>query len=222
MSFWIIKLTIIPQICEDWIWIWSIDFCFGKYFEISVEILLDEFLNLSFASTFLVEELIAWKCQNLEATATQLIMQFDHFLVVRRSQSSLACHIYNHNNFLVFKLFEVNDIPIDIFSLQVKEVFRNFMWDHVWPTLENCFTHQFPHSQYIYIYDIIEYYDANIMKRNLIIFVRKLGFKLKLLFILCSGFSIFIYVCNRFALQLKFTIDLNISNFCFSRRLIVN
>lgn len=81
-SLSIIQLTISSQISKNWIWICTVYFGFGEYWEIGIKILLDKLFDFRFGTTLLIEELVAWECQNFKTATFQIIMQFHHLLII--------------------------------------------------------------------------------------------------------------------------------------------
>jgi len=73
----------ISKVTKDRAGICSINIAFGEYIEISIEVVLDEFLDFRLSATFLVEEFIAWEGKNFKTFAAELVMHFHHLLIVR-------------------------------------------------------------------------------------------------------------------------------------------
>ena len=138
------------QVAKYWIRIYTVDLTFLEDREVGIEIFLNKTFNFCLRSTFLVEELVAWKRQNLKSFAAQLVVHFDHFLIVRRGKTSLTCHINNHDAFSVLKLIKVNNFPIDIPSLKIIECFGNFSGNRSGSSFEYSLADKGAHK-YIYI-----------------------------------------------------------------------
>lgn len=76
------KLTVVPQVHEEWVGMVAIDFDFLHHWELNVEVLGDELLDLSRGSALLAEELVARECKDFKALISPSVVGFDHFLVV--------------------------------------------------------------------------------------------------------------------------------------------
>ena len=64
-----------------------------KHRELCSVLISSERLNLRLWTRFLVSELVAWECQNLEALTPILLMDFDHPFVVSVGKSSVGGNI---------------------------------------------------------------------------------------------------------------------------------
>jgi len=96
-SLAVVQLAMVSQKHEQWVGALAVYLDLLEDWELSVEILVNEFTDLLGRTVLLTEKLVAGEGQNLEALGTKLLMHIDHSLVVGRCQPSLACYIHNHD-----------------------------------------------------------------------------------------------------------------------------
>ena len=118
----------------------TINFHFLKNWELSFEVFINKFFDFLRTSTLLAEELIAREGQNLEPFRSELFMHMDHSLIVRWSQSSLACYIDNHNCLSIFESWKVNKFSRDVLDFEVIE-WLSFGCKFLLSTLKKDWTH---------------------------------------------------------------------------------
>jgi len=81
----------------------------------------DEFLDIGFASWFLLAELVARERQHPEALAMVLLSKAGHCLVTPVRETSFRRDVYNVANVALI-LLEIELVPVDIFGRKAEEV----------------------------------------------------------------------------------------------------
>jgi hypothetical protein len=85
-----------PEVSIKWMCIFSIDLDLLGQREVNIEIRGHKAKDLRLRSRFLIFELIARDCNDLESFSSPLVVKFDHFPVVIGSEASFAGHINYH------------------------------------------------------------------------------------------------------------------------------
>jgi hypothetical protein len=117
----IIEGAVVAQVGENRVSVLSIYLHLLHDREASLEVVLDEGVNLLRGATLLSEELVARESQDFKATAAQLLMNPHHLLVVVRSQASLAGYIDHHDQLPISKRLEAELLPVDVLDYEVEE-----------------------------------------------------------------------------------------------------
>lgn len=113
--------------------------------ESSVEVVLDEGVDLLRTAVFLPEELVARECDDLKPLIPINLMHLDHVLVVLRSQASLAGHIDHHRQLLLPQALEVELLASDVPHLEVEEAWGNGLLQPLGSGLEDQLGNQASH-----------------------------------------------------------------------------
>ena len=100
----------------------SINLHFFKHGEVSSELTPHKLPNIVIGAWLLIEESIGRKGQHLEAFMAEFIVHLGETFVVERSQRSLRCHVDNKESFFPMVDVKFDDLSLDVFGLQLKEV----------------------------------------------------------------------------------------------------
>lgn len=136
----VVQLAVVPEVDEEGVGVFAVDFDLAEDGEIGVEVFLHELLDLGLAAVLLAEELVAGESQDLESAAVKLVVHLRHLLVVGRSESSLACHIDHHDHLPALELVEVDHVTVDVLHLEVEEAVGHLSGQGLVSFLENCLT----------------------------------------------------------------------------------
>jgi hypothetical protein len=133
----IIELTVVPEIDEERMSLFSIDLNLLHHRELNIEILFCEFLNLLRGAIFLTKELVARESEDFEAIVSPSLMGLDHFPVVVRGKSSLASNIDHHDEFPISEGLEIKEFTPDVLDLEVEEALHGGRLEVLFTGLED-------------------------------------------------------------------------------------
>ena len=119
--FLVEKFTVVSEVNEDWMSFLPIDLNLLHNREVNIELGLDKLLNFFRRSTFLPEELITGKSQDLKSSLSPSVMSFDHLRVVIRSKSSLAGNIHNHYQLPIPESRQIKGLAQQCVDFEVEE-----------------------------------------------------------------------------------------------------
>jgi len=139
ICFGVKKLTIVSQINEKRMSIFTIYFNLFHNWELYIEIFFDKFVDFFRWSTFLSKELVARESQNLKSDLSPSCMSFNHFFVIIWSKSSLASNISHHDKSPISESFEIKEVSFDILDLEIEESLDKRSLELFLPWLENKF-----------------------------------------------------------------------------------
>ena len=103
----------------------SVHLDFREERELCIVLALGKLLDLGVCSRFLLHELIAGEGQNFEALLAILLVELNHFGVVRFSESSLRGHVDDHHALFTLKeVAKADHFPINIVCLELPKTYR--------------------------------------------------------------------------------------------------
>jgi hypothetical protein len=103
--------------------------------EIGLETILDEAFNFLIGACFLVVDIVGGEGQNLKAFAAEFVIQLREPLVVGRGHCSLGSNVNDQDGFFPFVNRKINNLSIDVLSLEIEEGLGPFLFEEVFALL---------------------------------------------------------------------------------------
>lgn len=115
------KLTVVSEIHEHWVSLFSIGLNLLHDGELGVEVFGNKVFNFLGGSTFLSHELVAGEGDDFEPAGSPLLMCLHHLQIVLGGKSSFASNVDNHDELPISESLEIEDLASDVLDLEVEE-----------------------------------------------------------------------------------------------------